>query len=140
MTNADAASLEGLVREHRTHKVSEVTSEWDVIMEEAREKEVIVTRHDHPEAVIMSTERYLELKAAAATVSGPNLPGKVGFFSQSPQIEESTEFALATLQRLDDDFDRELAALRDPTAADKLREVFAASPDDIADAANAFGR
>jgi hypothetical protein len=41
------------------------------------------------------------------------------------------------LRRLLEDFDRELAVLRTPGAADKLREIYAASRQDIADAANA---
>jgi hypothetical protein len=41
------------------------------------------------------------------------------------------------LRRLRLEFDRELAVLRSADAADRLREVFASSPKDIADAANA---
>jgi hypothetical protein len=41
------------------------------------------------------------------------------------------------LRRLRDELDREFAVLRAPGAGKKLREIFAASPQDIADAANA---
>ncbi|HEV7239839.1 MAG TPA: type II toxin-antitoxin system prevent-host-death family antitoxin [Thermoanaerobaculia bacterium] len=74
-----------------------------------RENEVIVTNYNRPEAVVMSADRYAELQAAARAI-----------------------------RRLRDDFDRELAALRAPGAADKLREIFGASPQDMADAANAM--
>ena len=77
----------------------------------AREKEVIATNYNRPEAVVMSATRDAELQAAARA----NDP----------------------LRRLHEDFDRELAVLRTPRAADKLREIFAASPQNIADAANA---
>lgn len=43
----------------------------------------------------------------------------------------------APVRRLREELDRELAVLRAPGAGDKLREIFAASPQDIADAANA---
>jgi hypothetical protein len=41
------------------------------------------------------------------------------------------------MRRLTDEFDRELASLRALDASQKLREIFAADPQDIADAANA---
>ena len=96
---------------HSTRQASEVKSNWRAIMKEARVKEVIVTNYNRPEAVVMSAERYAELKAAASA----NDP----------------------LRRLRADFDRELAALRASGAAGNLRDIFAASPDEIADAANA---
>jgi len=43
------------------------------------------------------------------------------------------------LRRLRDDFDGELATLHAPGASDKLRDIFAASPDEIADTANKAG-
>lgn len=72
---------------------------------------MIVTNYNRPEAVVMSAERYAQLQAAAR--------------SNDP------------LSRLRTEFDRELAVLRSAGAADRLREVFASSPKDIADAANA---
>jgi hypothetical protein len=41
------------------------------------------------------------------------------------------------LRRLRNDLDRELAPLRTPGAADKLREIFHTAPEEIARAANA---
>jgi len=41
------------------------------------------------------------------------------------------------LRRLRKEFDRELAVLQAPGAADKLREIFDATPEEMADAANA---
>jgi hypothetical protein len=38
------------------------------------------------------------------------------------------------------EFDQELAALRQPNAGQRLRTIFAASPTEIAKAANAAGR
>lgn len=105
--------LEAISGRHSTRRASEVKSNWRAIVEEARVKEVIVTNYNRPEAVVMSAERYAELKTAARA----NDP----------------------LRRLRDDFDRELTALRAPDAAAKLREIFAATPDEIADAANAIG-
>lgn len=47
------------------------------------------------------------------------------------------ELANDPLRRLREDFDRELAVLRAPGAADRLREIFDATPEEMADAANA---
>src|SRR4051794_40366043 len=111
MADLTMSQLKAIVGEHTTRQASEVKSNWRAIVEEAREKEVIVTNYNRPEAVVMSAARYAELQEAARA----NDP----------------------LQRLRDDFDREIASLRAPGAADKLREIFAANPRDIADAANA---
>ena len=111
MADLTMTQLEAIVGEHSTRQASEVKSNWRAIVEEAREKEVIVTNYNRPEAVVMSAARYAELQEAARA----NDP----------------------LQRLRDDFDRELASLRAPGAANRLRKIFGASPSDIADAANA---
>jgi prevent-host-death family protein len=111
MTDLTMAQLEAIAGEHSTCQASEVKANWRGIVRATRENEVIVTNYNRPEAVVMSAARYAELLAAARA----NDP----------------------LRRLRADFDRELAALRAPGAADKLREIFAASPEDIADAANA---
>ncbi|MGZ5441036.1 MAG: type II toxin-antitoxin system prevent-host-death family antitoxin [Thermoanaerobaculia bacterium] len=103
--------LEALTGSHSTRQASEVKANWRSIVQEAREKEVIVTNYNRPEAVVMSAERYAELKAAAST----NDP----------------------LRRLREEFDRELAPLRAAGAGDRLRELFAVSPQEMADAANA---
>jgi hypothetical protein len=52
-------------------------------------------------------------------------------------LKRVTPASAPGLSRLHEDFDRELAVLRKRGAADKLREIYAASPQDIADAANA---
>jgi len=105
------AQLEAIAGKHTTRQASEVKSNWRTIVKEAREKEVIVTSYNRPEAVVMSAERYAELQAAART----NDP----------------------LRRLREEFERELAVLNAPGAADKWRELFASTPQDLADAANA---
>lgn len=103
--------LEAIAGEHSTRQASEVKSKWRMIVNEARDKEVIVTNYNRPEAVVMSAERYAELQAAARA----NDP----------------------LRRLREEFEQELAVLRSPDAGKRLREIFAATPQDIADAANA---
>lgn len=111
MGDLTMTELEAIAGEHSTRQASEVKSNWRGIVKEAREREVIVTNYNRPEAVVMSAERYAELQAAARA----NDP----------------------LRRLREDFDRQLAVLRTAGAAEKLREIFAASPVEIADAANA---
>lgn len=111
MADLTMTQLEAIADEHSTHQASEVKSNWRRIVQEARKKEVIVTNYNRPEAVVMSAARYAELLAAARA----NDP----------------------LRRLHEDFDRALDVLRTPGAADKLREIFAASPEEIADAVNA---
>ena len=109
MADLTIADLEAVAGRHSTRPASEVKANWREIVQEAREREVIVTNSNRPEAVVMSAERYVELQEAARA----NDP----------------------LRRLREEFDRELAVLRTPGAADQLRDVFAASPGDIADAA-----
>jgi len=110
MADLTMAQLEAIAGKHTTRQASEVKSNWRTIVKEAREKEVIVTSYNRPEAVVMSAERYVELQAAART----NDP----------------------LRRLREEFERELAVLNAPGAAEKLLEAFAASPQELADAAN----
>ena len=111
--NLTIGELEAIAGRHGTRQASEVKSNWRSIVQEARANEVIVTNYNRPEAVVMSAERYAQLMAAARA----NDP----------------------LRRLREDFDRELEALRAPGAAAKLRDIFAATPEEIADAANAGG-
>lgn len=111
MTDFTVTDLEAIAGNHTTRPASEVKSNWRAIVNEAREREVIVTNYNRPEAVVMSAHRYAQLQAAARA----NDP----------------------LRRLREDFDRELAVLRTAGAADRLRDVFSASPQEIADAANA---
>lgn len=111
MTDRTLRQLEAIAGKHTTRAASEVKANWRAIVEEARERDVIVTNDNRPEAVVMSAQRYAQLQEAARA----NDP----------------------LQRLREEFDRELAILRTTGAGDRMREVFAASPRDIADAANA---
>lgn len=109
MGDVTMAELEAVAGRHSTRQASEVSADWRAIVREAREQEVIVTNSNLPEAVVMSAERYVELQEAARA----NDP----------------------LRRLREEFHSELAVLRAPDAGDQLRDVFAASPNDIADAA-----
>jgi prevent-host-death family protein len=111
MSNLTMSELEAIAGKHTTRAASEVKANWRAIVEEARDREVIVTNYNRPEAVVMSAQRYAQLQEAARA----NDP----------------------LQRLREEFDRELATLRAAGAGDCMREVFAASPQDIAEAANA---
>ena len=110
MADLSLDELEAITGTHSTHSASDVKTNWPAIVRETRDREVIVTNADAPEAVILSVERYAELKAAA----GANDP-------------------MAALRAT---FNRELAILRTADAADALRDVFAAAPEDIAHAAN----
>ena len=108
MTMNELAAIAG---RHSTHTASDVKANWRTIVKEAREGEVIVTNYNRPEAVVISVERYAKLKAAAQT--------------KDP------------LQRLRDEFERELSVLRTAGAASKLRDIFDTSPEEMADVANA---
>jgi len=91
-----------------------VKAHWrDVVAEAKAVGEVVVTHHERPEAVVLSMERYEELTRDAAAAD-----------------------PLAVLR---EEFDRELAVLREPGAAEKLRRLFRASPAELADAANDAG-
>ncbi len=111
MSDLTVTQLEAIAGSHSTHQASEVKANWRKIVQEAREHEVIVTSYNRPEAVVMSADRYAQLQAAARA----NDP----------------------LSRLREEFDRQLAVLRTPGAADELRQLFAASPQEIADTVNA---
>jgi prevent-host-death family protein len=111
MSRLTISDLETIAGPHTTRDASDVGANWPAIVEEAREQEVIVTNSDAPEAVVMSAERYAALQEAAR--------------GHDP------------LRRLRDEFDRQLAPLREPDAAERLRDLFAASPQELADAANA---
>lgn len=99
--------LESIAGTHSTRPAADVEADWRAIVNEAREKDVIVTNSDRCEAVVISAERYADLLA--------NDP----------------------LGRLRKELDRELAPLQAAGAADKLREIFDATPEEIARAANA---
>lgn len=93
---------------------SDVKAHWRDIVDQANAVgEVIVTSYNRPEVVVVSIDRFTKLKQDA-----------------------SANDPLAALRA---EFDRELAVLREPGAARKLRRAFAASPAEIAKAANAKG-
>jgi prevent-host-death family protein len=104
--------LKELAGRHSIHPASDVKARWRSIVKEANDfGEVIVTNYDRPEVVVISLEQYAKLKTQAAA----NDP----------------------LKRLRAEWDRQLAWLRAPDAGQKLREIFASTPEQIADAANA---
>jgi prevent-host-death family protein len=93
---------------------SDVKAHWRDIVDQANAVgEVIVTSYNRPEVVVVSIDRYTKLKHDA-----------------------SANDPLAALRA---EFDQELAVLREPDAARKLRRAFSASPAEIAKAANAKG-
>lgn len=95
----------------RTRRASEVKERWrDVVADAKRDGVVTVTNHERPEVVVLSIDRYEELKREAEA----NDP----------------------LRTLHDRFEKELAALRAPDAASRLRAAFAATPPRLARAAN----
>ncbi|HSP16355.1 MAG TPA: hypothetical protein VLV78_16530 [Thermoanaerobaculia bacterium] len=96
----------------RTRSASDVKARWRDIVAEAKEYgEVVVTNFERPEVVVLSMDRYANLTAQA--------------MAKDP---------LATLRG---EFDRELEVLRSRGAASKLRKAFAATPAQLAQAANA---
>lgn len=96
----------------RTRTASEVKERWrDVVADAKRHGEVTVTNHERPEVVVLSMDRYEELKREA--------------------------HANDPLQTLHRRFESELAALRAPDAPSRLRNAFRATPVQIARAANA---
>jgi prevent-host-death family protein len=107
MSSLTIDELESMAGTHSTRSASDVEANWRAIVKEARENDVIVTNSDRPEAVVISAERYASLLA------------------KDP------------LRRLREEFDRELAVLQAPGAEEKLREIFDATPEEIARAANA---
>lgn len=104
--------LEKLAGKHRKRPASDVKAHWREIVEDAHAYGVvIVTNYNRPEVVVVSIDRYAKLKNDAVA----NDP----------------------LTALRAEFDHELAALRNPTAASKLHKIFASSPARLAKAANA---
>src|SRR5258708_6827641 len=94
---------------------TDVKGHWrDIVDEVNANGEVVVTNYNRPAVVVVSMERYAKLKKDA-----------------------SARDPLAALRA---EFDRELASLRHPDASDKLRKIFAATPAEIAKAANAARR
>ena len=98
-----------------TRPSSDVKGHWRDIVEEVNANgEVVVTNYNRPAVVVLSMERYAKLKKDSASTD-----------------------PLAALRA---EFDEELAVLRQPNAGQRLRKIFAASPAEIAKAANAPGR
>ena len=98
--------------ESGTRPASDVKGHWRDIVEEVNAKgEVVVTNYNRPAVVVVSMERYAKLKKDAK--------------AQDPLVA------------LREEFDRRLAEIRQANAPEKLRKVFAATPADIAKAANA---
>ena len=103
--------LEELTGSQAKRPASDVKSQWRSIVEQANDVgEVIVTNYIRPEAVVMSVEQYAKLKEQVVA----NDP----------------------LARIRADLDRRLAWLKEPGAADELREIFDSTPEEIAEAAN----
>jgi prevent-host-death family protein len=98
-----------------SRRASDVKGHWRDIVDEVNEVgEVVVTNYNRPEVVVVSIERYAKLKKDAA--------------ARDPLAELRAEW------------DKELAWLREPGAGNRLRKLFAASPGEIAKAANAAAR
>jgi hypothetical protein len=96
----------------RTRPASDIKDHWrDIVADAKAYGEVFVTHYNRPEVVVVSLDQYSKLKADAAA----NDP-------------------LSTLRA---EFDRELAYLREPDTGGELRRLFDATPDELADAANA---
>ena len=100
----------------RTRTASEAQDRWrDVVADAKKHGEVTVTNHDRPEVVVMSLDRYTELKRGA---------------------EENDP-----LKALRAEFDREMAVLAQPGSSARLRKALrAATPAQLARAANASAR
>ncbi len=98
-----------------SRSASDVKAHWRDIVDQANAVgEVIVTSYNRPEVVVVSIDRYTQLKKDA--------------LAHDP---------LATLRA---EFDRELAVLREPDAARRLQEMFDSTPAQVAQAANAARR
>jgi PHD/YefM family antitoxin component YafN of YafNO toxin-antitoxin module len=96
----------------RTRPASDVKDHWrDIVADAKANGEVFVTHYNRPEVVVVSMDRYSKLKADAAA----NDP----------------------LSELWAEFDRELAYLREPGAGAELLRLFKATPEELAQAANA---
>ena len=96
----------------QTRTASDIKDHWrDVVADAKANGEVFVTHYNRPEVVVVSLDRYAKLKADAA--------------ANDPMTALCAEF------------DRELAYLREPGAGAKLRQIFNATPEEFADAANA---
>lgn len=113
-----ALTLEQLVEltgNDASRPASDVKSQWRSIVEQANDVgEVIVTNYNRPEVVVVSVDHYAKLKEQAAA----NDP----------------------LARIRAKLDRDLAWMNEPGGAEELRAIFRATPEEIAEAANAMAR
>lgn len=114
MAELTTLQLQEIAGTQKTRAASDVKANWREIVKEARSGDVIVTSYNKPEAVVISAERYVKMKAAAE--------------ANDPLAELMAQF------------DRELAVLNAAGAADKLREIFHATPEEMAAAATAAAR
>jgi PHD/YefM family antitoxin component YafN of YafNO toxin-antitoxin module len=114
-SSKDKHIMKARAMKQRTRPASDVKEHWrDIVADAKANGEVFVTHYNRPEVVVVSLDRYSKLKAEA--------------LANDP---------LATLRA---EFDRELAYLREPEAQGELRGLFAATPDELAHAANAASR
>jgi PHD/YefM family antitoxin component YafN of YafNO toxin-antitoxin module len=107
-------------RKEQEHEAGEQGSTWpasyvrthwrDIVSDANINGHLIVTHHNRAEVVVVSLARYEHLTRTA-----------------------SANEALATLRA---EFDREIAVLRQPGAAEKLRQLSSVTPEEIAEAAN----
>src|SRR4051812_28234268 len=111
MSSMTMSELEAIAGSHSTRQASEVKANWRAIVQEAKQKNVIVTNYNRPEAVVISAERFAQLQAAAR--------------------------AKDPLVALREEWDRRLAWLNEPGAHEIMDDIFNATPRQLADAANA---
>ncbi|MBV8519599.1 MAG: type II toxin-antitoxin system prevent-host-death family antitoxin [Acidobacteria bacterium] len=95
-----------------TRTASDGDTSWRSIVADVNEAGlVIVTKHDEPEAVVLSVEQFAELTKRAAVADA--------------------------LTELRTKWDGELAWLNEPAASQELMEIFRSTPEEIAASANA---
>lgn len=91
---------------------SDVKSSWrEIVAEVNTHGEVVVTNHSRPEVVVVSIERFKKLEEAA--------------------------FANDPLAALREEWDRQLAWLKQPDAGEIIQKLFDATPEELAESANA---
>jgi prevent-host-death family protein len=114
MSSMTMSELEAIAGSHTTRQASEVKANWRAIVQEAKQKNVIVTNYNRPEAVVISAERFAQLQAAAR--------------------------AKDPLVALREEWDRQMAVLRQPGAHEIWDKIFNSTPEEIAAAANAAAK
>ena len=111
MAEMTMSELEAIAGKHTTRQASEVKSNWRAIVKEAKQRDVMVTNYNRPEAVVMSAERYAELMKS---------------------VRENDP-----MKKLREEWDRKLAWMNEPGGREILDEWFHMTPEQIADAVNA---